>query len=815
MPKINFRKHIAPHLIALLIFAVVSILFFSPVVFNGEHLFQHDIYQWQGGAKELIDFRNKTGEEGLWTNSMFSGMPGYLVNVEFSGDLVKYLQAIYYLGLPHPVRILFSAFISFYILMLAFGVRPTLAIGGSLAFGLSSFNIVGIIAGHNARIFAIAYMPLVLAGIHICLKKNALLGTALTALGMALELKSNHLQITYYLLLIVFIYGATMLYQAIKEGELKKFVIRLGFLAVAVLIALGTNLGRLWTILEYNKYSIRGKSELTQSSENASGGLDRDYAFRFSNGKLETLTLFIPNVMGGPSTLSLDDNSHLGQAMRTNGVPPAQRNQYLKNTPTYWGNQPLTAPYYAGAIIVFLFVLGLFTENKYVKTWIIASVILGILLSWGSNFSSFNNFLFDHLPGYNKFRSVTFAIIIPIFLIPLLGITGLQSFLDDTDKKKNKKLFRALGIAGGIAFLFFAFAGMASFRGAIDSQLSQLPAWFIQALREDRESLMRTDAFRTLAFILAAGIVIMLIHYDKLKSMHGLGLLVFLIGIDSFAVSKRYISEDNYRETTLNQDFVATDADKAILQDPSKDYRVFYLIDPFNEARTSYFHESIGGYHGAKMKRYQDLIEHYITPEANLLIEDYRAGMRRFNDYNVLNMLNTKYFVTGPNKNSVLTNDGALGNAWLVKEIIKANSPDEELANLAKVDPGEKAVVDFSKFPLSKSEYLDSGTISLDEYEPNYLKYTANLAGESFAVFSEIYYPVGWEATIDGKPLSIIRANYVLRAAVLPAGNHVIEFSFKPNSYYVGNKIMLVFSLILVALLIVAFYRSFKNYSFT
>jgi len=812
MPTLNFKKHILPHLVAIVIFAIVSMLFFSPVAFKGETLFQHDIFEWQGGAKELSDFRDATGQEALWTNSMFSGMPGYLINTKFSGDLVTYLQAIYYVGLPHPLRILFTAFLSFYILMLVFGVRPTLAIAGALAFGLSSFNIVGIIAGHNSRIFAIAYMPLVLAGIHLCLKKNILLGTALTALGLSLELKSNHLQITYYLLLVVLIYGAAMLVEAIRNGELKSFALRLLFLSLAALLAIGANLGRLLTVFEYNKYSTRGNSELTVDKNNQNeSGLDREYAFRYSSGKLETLTLFIPNILGGPSSQKLDEDSNLGKAMRQNGVSPAQRNQFLQGAPTYWGEQPLTAPYYAGAIIIFLFVLALYSKNIYLKTWIIASVILGIVLSWGHNFSSLNNFLFDHLPGYNKFRSVTFATIIPIFLIPLFGLIGLEKFLSEKDPKKIKKLLMAFAIAGGVAFLFIVFAGMASFRGSIDSQFSQLPDWFIQALRDDRESLMRSDALRTFAFILAAGIIIWLIHIEKLKESLGLGLLVFFIGVDTFSVSKRFISEDSYRKTSLEKQFIPTEADKKILQDRSLDYRVLYLPDPFNDARTSYFHKSIGGYHGAKMRRYQDLIEHCITPEMSNVIEDYRAGATQSTDYYVLNMLNAKYFVGGPN--TVVQNPGANGNAWLVENVIEAENPDDELNKLCNLNTRKTAVVDVSKLSLNKKQYSDSGSISLEVYEPNYLKYTANLSGESFIVFSEIYYPIGWTATLDGNPLEIIRADYVLRAAIVPSGNHTIEFKFEPKSYSLGNTIMLISSILLILLLIASLVKEFKTSS--
>jgi hypothetical protein len=813
MQRLIFKKDLLPHLLAIIIFLLVTIVFFSPVYFQGKSLHQDDIYMWQGGAKELMDFREETGEEGLWTNSMFSGMPGYLINTQFSGDLIYYFQRILAFGLPHPTSILFTSFLCYYIMLLVFGVRPGIAIAGALAFGLSSFNIIGLAAGHNARIAAISFMPLVLAGIHLCLKSRPLLGAVITSIGLAIQLRVNHIQITYYLLLVVLIYGAVFLVEAYKNKGLKSFITRLGFLVLAVLLAVGANLGRLWTILEYNKYSMRGISELSRTVERGENesGLEKSYAFTYSSGISESLTLFIPNYKGGPNYQSLDSDSNLGQALRNNGVAPGQINQYLQNVPTYWGKQPATAPYYLGAIMVFLFVFGLLQKDPYLKIWITSSIILGILLSWGSNFSGFNYFMFDHFPGYNKFRSVSFALVIPIFLAPVLSSIGLNNFLKNPNQELLKKLLYALAITGGFALLVIIFAGAASFRGAVDAQLAEQPSWFLQALREDRESLMRGDAIRSLILILLSGGLIWLIFMKKVSQNAGIAGIILLALIDSFSVSKRYLNEDNFKERAIEQQFTQTEADQRILQDNTPGYRVYNLLGPFNEARTSYFHHSIGGYHGAKIRRYQDLIENCLAEETNDLISDLRSGIRQFEDYPVINMLNAKYLVAGARESSVLVNSSAYGAAWLATEVIKVQSADEELDAVCSIKSKQQAVIDISRFNVGESSFSGLGTVSLDSYAPNYLTYSAKVEGASLLIFSEIYYPEGWSATINGEPLQILRANYVLRAAVVPAGDYVIKFTFAPGSYSKGNKVMLIFSILIICFFFYGLYSEYKE----
>lgn len=802
MNRINFKAHVLPHLVAVAIFLSLTVIFFHPVFLENKDIRQHDIMQWRGGAQELLDFRAETGEEGLWTNSMFGGMPGYLVNIHFSGEGIAIIHKLYSLWLPHPVNAIFIALLSFYILLLTFGVRPYLAIGGAIAFAFTSFTLISLEAGHNAKVIAIAYMPLILAGIHLAFKQYKFFGFSLTALAMALHLNVNHLQITYYLLLVVLIYGAVMLYNAYKEKILKQFFTTIVILIGAVILALGANAGRILTTLEYSEYSIRGKSELTPQEVVATGsGLDRDYAFQWSNGIGETMTLLIPGFYGGATQENVGTNSNLGEALSRNNVPPAQVKQATENAPTYWGDQPMTAgPVYAGAVVIFLFVLGiLFAERKYVY-WLVSAVVLSIMLSWGKNFETFNYFMFDYFPGYNKFRAVTMSLNIALLCMPLLGFLGLERLLKEGfNAKAQKGLLIAFGVTGGLSLLFFLFAGAFGFNGAVDAQLAGYPSWYLNALKADREAMMRGDAIRSFIFIaLAAGAL-----WFHFKGKLGTNLTVFGIGllvlIDLWAVDKRYLTDENYVRPMRNAFFEATPADQRILEDKSASYRVLNLQNPWNDARTSYFHKSIGGYHGAKMRRYQDLIDRCINPEIEKLISDFQSGSPNFESYEVLNMLNAKYLLAGSAAESVIENTAALGNAWFVENVIKVENPDEEIAETCTVQSGHTAVVDASKFNISQTEYAQ-GTIALESYQPNRLVYTADVSGKGLAVFSEIYYPEGWKATIDGQEAEILRANYVLRAMEIPEGQHTIEFTFEPKSFVVGNSMMgISFIVIIVA----------------
>lgn len=803
--KISFKKQLVPHLVAVAVFYALTVLFFSPVFFEGKGLNQMDILQWQGSSKEIQDFREATGEEPLWTNSMFSGMPAYMIDVDWGNDIVEVLQAVYSLGLPHPVRLVFASMVSYYILLLVFGINPWLSMAGAIGFSFSSYNIIGLVAGHNARIGAIAFMPLVLAGIHKAYDGRKRLGFTLAAVGLAMHLRINHLQITYYLLLIIIAYAIARFIIELKKNQLKPFLVHSAVLVAAALLAVGTFAGEFWATYSYSKYTQRGKPELTSQMEAgvASDGLDREYAFRHSNSLLEPLVLFIPNFFGGasPSIESLDAGSETANELMRMGVPRQQVGQQLQMFSPYWGRQPGSAPYYAGAIIVFLFVLGLLVVKGPHKWWILIISLFGIMLTWGSSFASFNYFLFDYLPGYNKFRSVTFALVIPILCFPLLGFLGLQKGLaTGFDKEWTKKLYVAFGICGGFALVAAILAGIGSYAAPMDQQLGQYPR-LVQALREDRESLLRGDAFRSFLFVAAAGTVIFFWSKKKLSATLAPLILVALVALDGTLVSARYLNDSRFQRNPARQFFAPSAADQAILQDKGY-YRVFYIPDPFNDARTSYFHHSLGGYHAAKLRRYHDLIGNCLGEEHQQVYSMLQSGTRNFGELQVVNMLNAKYFKFGESANEMVQNNAAYGPAWLVRQAEVVESADEEMALLCETDTRNMAVIDGTKFQVAARDYNNAGSIRLVSYAPNKLTYQAELEGNGMAVFSEIYYPEGWKATIDGREVPVLRANYVLRALEIPAGSHEIVVSFEPAVYEVGNKVMIGSSIVLLIVVI-------------
>lgn len=792
----DFNKDILPHVLAVALFALITIIFYNPVFLENKELSQHDIEQGIGGGKELIDYREKTGKEGLWTNAMFSGMPGYLINTQWSGDLLQYIQRGLSLGLKAPARYTFWAFISFYILLLSFNVRPYLAIIGAIAFGLNSFTIIGITAGHIWRIVGMAFMPLVIAGVHLTYSGKKWLGLGLTSLGLGLQLRSNHLQMTYYLLIILVIYALFLLIKAIREKQLPGFLKHSLLLIIPLALALGSNFGKIWTVLEYSKYSIRGTSELTE--QKFESGLDKEYAFQYSNGIFEPLTLVIPNIMGGASQQALDKSSNLAKALERNGLPRRQIDEQLKLVPTYWGNQPSTAPYYGGIIVFFLFCLGIFTADRYIRNWLLSIFALAIILSWGSNFETFNYLVFDYLPGYNKFRSVTFTLTIAFIAMPLLGFIGLEKFLKNNKNRNLNYLKYAIYITGSILVLAFLYSWMGSFRGAIDERLGNLPDWYLQAIRSDRARILRIDVIRNLVFVSLFVLILWRLINQKFNYIAAIVAFGILFTLDIGLVSDRYLTEEHFKRKSRKEIFTPTEADKVILGSDNIHYRVLNLQNPFTEARTSFFYSSIGGYHGAKIRRYQDLIEEYITPEINRFIENYQNGETAFQNLNVLNMLNARFFYAGGERNGVFANPFANGNAWLISNIHEVQSPDEEIKELGEIDPRNTCIIDATKFQVSQKDFSAEGTINLIEYKPDYLKYEANNSEAGFAVFSEIYYPKGWKATIDGSPTDIKRVNYVLRGLEIPPGNHSIEFKFEPASYYVGNKVSLAASVLTI-----------------
>lgn len=810
MKKINFSSDVLPHGIAVVAFLIVTVFFFKPYFLDNMALNQHDITQATGASKVIQDYRDETGKEALWAPNMFSGMPAYLISVDWSDGPVKTLQSILSLGISHPVRNIFLGLISYYILLLAFRVRPYLAITGALAFAYSSYILVGLAAGHNARIGAIAFMPLVVAGIHMVFQGHKKAGFAVTAAGMALHLRENHLQMTYYLLMIVAVYGIIQLVFFLKEGKGVEYAKNILVLIPAMVIALGTFFGQLWAINEYTNYSIRSKSEIAKDSTGNGGGLPDWYAFEFSNGLMEPMTLMIPDIYGGASSdyLVQDQESHTYQAL-VNANNRQLVNQLAQASSAYWGPQRLAVPYYGGAIICFLFVLGiLFAEKKYVW-WLVSISVLAIMMSWGDNFKAFNYFLFNHLPIYNKFRSPTFALIITLFAMPLLGLLGLENIIEHgLDKKRKKKVLTAFLVTGGICFLFVLFGGAMSF---VSDAESSLPGWFTGALRADRRSLLIHDSLRSIAYI---GIVFLMIYlelYKRINTSVFYLVLALITFIDIASVDTRYFTQDNYERQHPAMAITPTAAERTVMSDTSY-YRIYNIsVDTWSDATTSYFGNSIGGYHGAKIKRYQDLYDSCLQKQTQAFLQKAQEGKIDFESAGSINMLNVKYMIYGPDRGNLLYNQDAPGPAWFAQNVQMVKSPLAELQTTCAVDPTKTAVIDQSKFEIPVMQYDSTSTIVLTDHKPNYLRYESNSSVSSLAVFSEIYYPKGWHATIDGTENPILRANYVLRAMVVPAGKHVIEFRFEPRAYYVGNKVTAASSWVLILVVMGALGWSLKR----
>jgi hypothetical protein len=819
MAKLNFKQQILPHIIAVVVFLIVTILFFSPMFFSGKVIEQNDVVQGVASGQEIKEFRERTGEEALWTNSMFGGMPAYLINIKYQGEgIINFFQKAYSFGFPRQAEVILKCFLSFYIMLVIFGVRPYLAIAGAIAYGLGTFNVVSLEAGHIWKIEAIAYMPLVLAGIHLTYRGNLVWGFTLTALALALEIDSNHLQITYYLLITVVIYGLAMLVDAIRKKNLQPFLIRSGVIVVAALLAVGTNFGRLWNTYQYGQYSTRGPSALVKEDASSELGLDRDYVFTYSLTISETLTLFIPDFSGGASNRNIGMDSNLAEFLQGTNFNRQQIQNFVQNAPTYWGGKTpgTSGPTYAGAVMIFLFFIGCFFAPQPHRTWLIIATVLSIMLTWGRYFPSFNYLLYDILPGYSKFRTVEMAMVIALLCIPLLGLLGLESAIKSTwNKLTQKRFFMAAGIPIGLSLLMIVFGGAFSFEGPADSRYlaQQGGELLVDALQDDRAELLRGDAFRSLIFCVLTGALIFLFRSDRLSYTWLAVGVVALSTVDLWAVGKRFLTEDDYvRERNQYARISATEADNFILQQNTKRARVLNLLNPFNDGVTSYFHASIGGYHGAKLGRYQDMIEYHLGDEISRVIQNLQQGSMTFGSIPALNMLNARYFKAGNNQNAVITNENALGNVWLVNEIRTVQTANEAIEAVGEINPAQTAVVNTNDFEITKTNHNSSGTIQLSEYEPNHLTYEANVSAESFAVFSEIYYPDGWEAFIDGEPTDYFRANYLLRALVVPAGQHTIEFKFNPTSYRVGSSVSLVASILLLLAFLGSLANSVRDY---
>ena len=786
-----FAKYI-PHIVALLTFIVITFVFFGPMILDDKTLPQGDINQYDGMSKEIADFRDKSHSEPLWTNSMFGGMPAFQISTFYPANLIQYLEKAVRLGLPEFTGYLFAAALGFYLLLLVLGVNPWLSIGGAVAYSLATFNLIIIEAGHNTQMHALSLLPFVLLGFMLLWKRRYILGAAVSALSFAMMIGANHVQIAYYLFLSLLIAGIVFLIYSVRDKDIKHYILAFGIFAACGVAGIASNLSLLWTTYEYGNATIRGKSDLTSNTQ-SKGGLDRDYAFGWSYGNMELVNLMIPNFMGGSSNQMMDEDSKTVQAIHGQ----------TRILPMYWGDQPFTSgPMYVGALIVFFFVLGLIIVDGPFKWWLGIASFLAMILATGHNSPWFNNFFFDHFPGYNKFRTVTMSLTITEFTMPLLAILAISKILNKEVAKERmlNGLYIAAGITGGLCLVFLLFgSSLLSFTGGGDKQLQPE---LIPLLKEDRMSLLKTDALRSLVLILVGAGVVWASIQDKLSKNIAIGVLVLAMLFDYIGVGKRFINSDSFTEQKEKANrFAESPADQIILKDQSLDYRVFNTtVNTFNDATTSYHHKSVGGYHAAKLRRYQELIDHQIS----------KGNMA------VLDMLNTKYIIQkGPNGFPAPgQNPGACGNAWFVDKVQVVKNADEELDSLTQFDPLQTAFVDqqFSKDLTGYAPGKDPASkIELKTYAPNDLNYEYTSAKQQVAVFSEIYYQPGWVATIDGKDAPIFRANYVLRAMLLPAGSHKVEMKFQPQSYFTGEKVALASSALILLLFAGGLFMEFRK----
>ena len=807
--KLSTFKSAMPHLIAVLLFTIVSFVYFYPVL-EGKKLNAHDTKVYEGSSKEISDYRDKYGHEPLWTNSMFSGMPAYLISVLYPGNLFKHLDNLLKLY-KTPVAALFLSMLGFYIMLLFFRVNPWLAMAGAIAYGFSSYLFVSLSAGHNTKAYAMAWMAPVIGSVVYSFRKHALIGAALFSLFLTMQIMANHFQITYYTGIIVLVFGIFELVYAVKEKILPGFLRTLGLLVVGALIAFSVNFAPLYSTWEYSKESTRGKSELSKAEGTNETGLDKEYITQWSYGIDESLTFLIPGFRGG-ATKPFDTDSETVKALRKNNLGQAQGQLFM-----YWGRQPSTSgPVYFGAVVLFLFILGLLIIRGREKWWILTAVLLSLVLSWGKNLMPFTSLFIDFFPGYDKFRAVSMTLVMAGVLVPLLGFLALREISEGVvnREKAAKSVLIAALITGGLAFIFLLLPGLAgSFLRPDENALPDSLSWIKDAMISDRKAMLRTDALRSVIFISGGAALIWFYLRNKLKPAVALSGLTLLFIVDQVPVDARFLGSSNFETKRASANsWAPTEADKVILNDQGE-HRVLNLtVSVFNDATTSYHHHSIGGYSGAKMKRYQELIETGLTDDINSLITSLRSASSMeeaegvLRNLPALNMLNTRYIILDPGS-APLVNRYAAGNAWFVDRVTLVENADAELLAVKTINPAAEAVVDrrfADMVGTLESAGTPGDTIFLTTYEPNLLIYKAELDAERVAVFSEIYYKYGWKAFIDDTPADHFRANYVLRGMTLPAGSHTIKFRFEPESYQTGNRVSLAGSVLLLAFLILA-----------
>ena len=793
----NKIKQSLPHILAIILFLGLSATFFYPVITENKTLYQGDLENMVGWGRDIRDYHEQTGDYAFWSNSMFSGMPANYTFMPPTFNIYKYLGQLFSLNLPLlHIGVLFIYLLGFYIFLISIGCKPLLSIVGSLAYAFATYNLVILEVGHVNKGMVMATMAPIIGGIILTYRKKFVWGAIITLTFTGINLVWSHQQITYYLLLMILILAIVYLVYAIKEKTIMDYVKSSAILLVVALIAIAPSIGNLISSADYAKDTMRGGSVLQKNDEGKkeSSGLDIDYAFQWSYGKMETMTLLIPNFYGSKTGYDIGTDSEFYKSIQKFGYNAKQAAQVSKQAPMYWGDQPMTSgPAYAGAIICFLFVLGIFVVKGREKWWLLCATILSFVLAWGRNFDLVNDFLFYHLPLYSKFRTPAMALIIAEVTMAAMAVLALKEILEDKENRSKyiKPLYISAAITGGLCLLFALIGGsLMSFSSLSDANY---PPELLNSIIEDRKNMLTSDAWRSLFFIVLVAGVLWYYLKKSLNASYLIAIIGVLIFIDLWVVDRRFVNEDSFVPKKKSNAIVPTDADRQILQDKDPNYRVFnYTPNFFQESNTSYFHKSIGGYSPAKLQRYQDIFEHHLS--SNPL------------NFNILNMLNTRYIIFQPQQEQppqVSYNSEALGNVWFVNEIKWVNSPDEEITALKDFDPSQVAVIDKEwkdKIPMWEKlqhEDVDStANIKLIHYvNPGNLIYESSSTQPHLAVFSEVFYKT-WHAYIDGNEVPLVRVNYILRGLEVPGGNHKIEFKCIDNIYLQWAKISLITSII-------------------
>ena len=821
-------KKCLPDVLAVLLFAVLAFAYFFPADIEGRILYRHDASAGRGAGQEGIEYLQKTGERSRWTNALFGGMPTYQMAPSYgSTDLLTKVVNAYHLWLPENVWYVFAYLLGFYILLRAFDFRQHLAALGSIIWAFSTYFLIIIAAGHIWKVWALAYLPPMIAGVVLAYRGKYLWGLLLTAVFTAFEINANHVQMTYYYLFIILAMVIAWLVEAVREKQLARFFKATAVCLVGAAIGVCINLSNLYHTWQYSKESMRGKSELVKqnSSNQTSSGLERDYITQWSYGIGETWTLLIPNTKGGAS-MPLSQSETAMKHAENDFLPIYQQ------IGQYWGEQPGTSgPVYVGAFVMMLFILGLFIVKGPMKWALLVATILSILLSWGKNFMGFTDFFIDYVPMYAKFRTVASILVIAEFTIPLLAMLALKKLLSGEIKKEKLKvpLIASFVLTGGIAMLFSLMPSMFfdSFISTSEMHAIQsLPAEYIQPLvanlTEMRQAVFTADSWRSFYIILAGTGVLLAFIYGKLKKEYAIGIIVALCLVDLWTVNKRYLNDEMFvpkseREAPQQK----TQTDELILRDQNLDYRVLNLAsNTFNENETSYYHKSVGGYHAAKLRRYQEMIEAYINPEMQALfkgVSEAGGDMTQLNGDSicpVLNMLNTRYFILPLQGGQTvpIQNPYAYGNAWFVDKLNYVNNANEEIAAVGKIDLRHQAVADAKfKEQLGEATVQDTASVvTITSYEPNRLTYDVNSGKGGVLVFSEIYYP-GWEAKVDGQPVELGRVDYILRALNVQPGKHQVELSFFPKSVNLTETIAYIAYVLLILLVAAGVFLEWKR----